>query len=173
MRCFLVAAECLNFSKTAMRLFVTQSTVSRGIFRLEEELETRLFDRSGLSLKLTDAGKVCLKDIRDIVRIEDEMRLKIKNIHVGEVGNLKIACYGKHEQTMLANICSSLHEKHPGITFNMRKGYSGFIVESLERYEVDLIMATKCELNNTKGTTLIPIKNRTSNNWKAPGKTGT
>ena len=55
-RFFLAAAECLNFTEAAKRLFVAQSTLSKQIALLEEELGLKLFYRSNRTVGLTPAG---------------------------------------------------------------------------------------------------------------------
>ena len=44
--CFLEAAETLNFTEAASRLYISQQGLSRQIASLEKELELRLFDLS-------------------------------------------------------------------------------------------------------------------------------
>ena len=56
-RFFLEAAECLNFTEAAKRLFVAQSTLSKQIALLEDELGLKLFYRSNRTVGLTPAGR--------------------------------------------------------------------------------------------------------------------
>jgi len=53
---FVKLAEELNFTEAAKKLFITQSTLSLSIKKLEEECGTPLFDRIGKSTYLTEAG---------------------------------------------------------------------------------------------------------------------
>ena len=53
---FLAAAEELNFTRAAERLFITQQALSSHISKLEEYYGVRLFDR-GIPMTLTDAGR--------------------------------------------------------------------------------------------------------------------
>lgn len=55
-RYFLVLAEELHFWKTAEKVYVSQSSLSRQIQSLEEELGVTLFERDKRNVKLTDAG---------------------------------------------------------------------------------------------------------------------
>lgn len=56
-KCFLILSETLSFSKTADKLFISQSTVSKKIKQLEEELQVTLFDREHRQIKLTPTGR--------------------------------------------------------------------------------------------------------------------
>ena len=66
-RFFLAAAECLNFTEAAKRLFVAQSTLSKQIALLEDELGMKLFYRNNRTVGLTPAG-VLLRGEMDRVR---------------------------------------------------------------------------------------------------------
>ncbi len=54
---FTTLARVGSFTLAAHELFITQSAVSHAIKSLESELECRLFDRLGRSVKLTPAGQ--------------------------------------------------------------------------------------------------------------------
>lgn len=64
LRCFLVLAEELHFSRAAERLHMEQSPLSRTIKDLEEELGTALFDRNRRGTRLTISGQIFFTDIR-------------------------------------------------------------------------------------------------------------
>ena len=54
--CFLEAARRLSFSAAAAELFLSPQAVSKQVIALEKELDTRLFDRNGPKLSLTETG---------------------------------------------------------------------------------------------------------------------
>lgn len=55
---FLIAARHLNFSEAADELFISYSTLSKAMTRLESQLNVKLFEKSGRNLKLTKHGKI-------------------------------------------------------------------------------------------------------------------
>lgn len=58
MQIFFKVAEEQSFSEAAQMLYISQSTVSKAIAKLEEELEIRLFERTTRRIKLTEPGKL-------------------------------------------------------------------------------------------------------------------
>ncbi|MCI8993087.1 MAG: LysR family transcriptional regulator [Eubacterium sp.] len=66
---FLSLCKYKNYSETARRLFVSQSTVSKQISSLEEELGMKLFERSTNSLRLTMQGAIMQEAISDAINI--------------------------------------------------------------------------------------------------------
>ena len=67
LRVFCEAAECLNFSKAAAALGISQPAVSNHIAKLEEELGCALFVRYDKNLILTEKGEQLLKIARSIL----------------------------------------------------------------------------------------------------------
>ncbi len=63
-RFFEAAARHLNFTHAAQEMHVTHGAVSQRIKRLEEDLGTPLFRRSGRSMLLTDEGRRLLERVR-------------------------------------------------------------------------------------------------------------
>jgi len=58
LRIFVAAAELLSMTRAAEQLNLTQPAVSAAIAALEERYATRLFDRIGRRLALTEAGRL-------------------------------------------------------------------------------------------------------------------
>lgn len=70
---FMTLAEEGSFTTAATKLFMTQSSLSRHISSLEEELGSRLFDRKPRSVELTDAGRIVLEETTQIVSSYDSI----------------------------------------------------------------------------------------------------
>jgi len=77
LKTFLQVATLGNITKAASVLFVTQSAVSRRIKQLEDAVGQPLFDRTGTSLVLTDAGRLLMEKGRQMLDLEHEFMLGI------------------------------------------------------------------------------------------------
>jgi DNA-binding transcriptional LysR family regulator len=71
---FRMVAHALNFSRAASALNYVQSSVTAQIQALEEELGTRLFDRLGKRVALTEAGERFLDYAERILDLVEEAR---------------------------------------------------------------------------------------------------
>jgi len=71
LRYFVAAAEELNFTRAAARLYVAQQALSREIQRLEARLGTPLFERTTRRVTLTPDGERLLARARDLVAAHD------------------------------------------------------------------------------------------------------
>lgn len=77
---FIIVAEQASFSLAAERLHLTQPAVSKRIAALEEQLNTRLFDRIGRHTKLTEAGEALMPRARSILLEMEDARRALSNL---------------------------------------------------------------------------------------------
>ncbi|GHB25714.1 LysR substrate-binding domain-containing protein [Salinicola rhizosphaerae] len=90
LRYFVIVAEELHFSRAAARLGISQPPLSQQIRALEDELGTRLFERTNRRVVLTEAGRLLLEEAREILdRAERASRL-VSRLGQGETGQLRI-----------------------------------------------------------------------------------
>lgn len=75
---FLVLSECGSFTDAARRLYCSQPTVTNKIQKLEDSMGTKLFDRSGKSVRLTPQGEVFLQYARQVDRLMEEAATFVK-----------------------------------------------------------------------------------------------
>src|SRR6202050_1906596 len=60
-------ADTGNFSRAAERCQISQPSLSQQVLKLEAELGTKLFDRLGRSIRLTEAGRAFIPRARTIL----------------------------------------------------------------------------------------------------------
>ncbi|MFL6467567.1 MAG: LysR family transcriptional regulator [Pyrinomonadaceae bacterium] len=126
-----------SFSRAADVLGRTQPAVSQSIRRLEQELGTKLFDRSSKDGTLTAAGEIVLESARQI--------LSIRQNTISAVGDLKDVKRGKislsaNEHTVFAvlPIISKFQAAHPEIKIEVRRGVASRIPEEIASRQVEL-----------------------------------
>ena len=117
---FITAAETLNFTVTAKRLHLTQSSVSQIIKTLESQLDVELFKRKARTIKLTDAGSLLLPMAREIVegsiRAAERMELMKKEVH----GHLIVGCNTAPGKYVLPILLSRFNEEYPLVRFTCK-----------------------------------------------------
>ena len=83
-------ASSLHFAKTAESMFVSPSTLSRSIQRLEEECGTTLFVRDNRKVKLTDAGSKLLGFSQQILTEWKKVKWQLQQEHQQLQGELSV-----------------------------------------------------------------------------------
>lgn len=81
LRYFVLAAEYGSTARAAAQAMVAQSTVSKSILRLEQELALPLFDRVGNRLSLNPAGQELLQQVRPILTAVEKLPGFVKSRH--------------------------------------------------------------------------------------------
>ncbi|WP_328649471.1 LysR family transcriptional regulator [Amycolatopsis sp. NBC_00348] len=93
-RSFTVVAEHRHFGRAAAELHLTQSSLSRQIVRLEQQVGARLLDRTPQGTRLTEAGEAFLALAADVLRSAAAATARARavarpsRITVGYTGNL-------------------------------------------------------------------------------------
>lgn len=92
LECFLAVADCLNFSRAAEHLRLTQPAVSHQIKTLEDELEVELFKRSSKSVELTREGHMFLQYAGDILHLTGLSKAQVRKYRRERPEWLSIGC---------------------------------------------------------------------------------
>lgn len=77
LRVFCSAARQPTLGAAALELHLTPSAVSKALRRLEADMGTPLFDRSGKQLLLNDSGRLLLERARTLLALAEQARLDV------------------------------------------------------------------------------------------------
>jgi DNA-binding transcriptional LysR family regulator len=111
---FLAVTETGSFTGAAEQLFLSQPAVSKRIAQLESDLDTRLFDRIGREVRLTQAGDALLPRARAILLTLEDTRRALHNLSGGIDGRLSFGTshhIGLHRLPPLLREYSSRYPK--------------------------------------------------------------
>lgn len=136
---FLVAAEELNFTRAAKRLYISQQSLSNHISNLEKEFDVDLFHRTS-PLTLTYAGQVLRTKAREILDLREETYQEIADIKDFSKGQLTIGVSHTRGCKILPEILPVYKERFPGIQLHLKEGNSSELDADLLHGEVDLIV---------------------------------
>jgi len=90
LRYFVAVAEEENVSKAALKLHVSQPGISRQIRDLEDEIGFPLLERSAKSVRLTAAGKVFLREAREVLQQAEAAVKKARAVAGGATGEINV-----------------------------------------------------------------------------------
>ncbi|WP_442591982.1 LysR family transcriptional regulator [Pedobacter sp. AW31-3R] len=137
---FLALAEELHFWKTAGKMNITQSALSRHIQALERELGVQLFERDKRNVKLTAAGEF-LKDKWEVeINKLNFIHQSARQIQLGESGTIRISYPDSISASILPGILQNISSAFPMLRIELiQLGYESQ-QEYLLNYKVDLIL---------------------------------
>lgn len=135
---FIKVVQFQSFSKAAENLGYSQSAVTVQIRLLEEDLNTKLFDRIGKHITLTAQGQQFLTYAYNILNEVNKAKLSLnddaelnKPLHIGTIESL---CFSK-----LPPILSYFRENHPKVAIRITTASPEELIEMMEHNQVDLI----------------------------------
>lgn len=133
---FIAVAREQSFSRAAETCGVTQPTLSAAIKQLEDTLGVLLVNRSSRFHGLTAEGERVLEWAKRIVGDARAMRQDVRTLKSGLVGHLRIAAIPT-ALTMVAQLTTPFHTKHPNLRFSVRSMTSIEILAALDNLEID------------------------------------
>lgn len=119
LRCFVVLAEELHFTRAAERLHIEQSPLSRTIKELEDELGVLLFDRDRRGTRLTQAGEVFHQDVQRVFSALELARENVKAVSSGYLGILRIAVPSGCIDPRLSTFLARCREEDPAVEIRL------------------------------------------------------
>ncbi len=113
----LAIASRRNMTKAAEDLFVSQSSLSQYLSRLEQELETPLFTRSKNELTLTTAGELYVETAKRVVQMQKELYQNIAAL--SHRGKISVGVTSNFGLRMLSEIIPQFKEQFPGVSIEI------------------------------------------------------
>lgn len=142
LQAFAAVAKHGSFSRAASALYRTQPAVSKRVAALEQELGTRLFDRIGHTIQLTEAGRALLPRAQDLlVRMEDSRRA-VTNLSGQVSGVLRIGTSHHVGLHRLPRALRSFSRDYPQVELDIRFMDSEAACQGVERGELELAIVT-------------------------------
>lgn len=120
-RYFLAVAEQGNFTRAAEALHVSQPTLSQQIKQLEENLGTPLFDRSGRTVRLTDAGMAWMRYARLALQDLEAGTRAIHDVATLERGNLRLAMTPTFTAYLVGPVIDAFYRQYPGVSVSIHE----------------------------------------------------
>ncbi len=113
-RYLLSVAENHSFTRAAEALHVSQPTLSQQIKLLEEALDAQLLDRSGRTVRLTDAGEVYVRHARRALEELDAAKRAVVDLEDLSRGYLRLGMTPITEY-LTTSLVDEFNARYPGI----------------------------------------------------------
>ncbi|SHJ25561.1 LysR family transcriptional regulator [Parasporobacterium paucivorans] len=156
---FLETAKCLNFTKAAQHLFITQPTLGRQITEIESELNMLLFVRSNKGLTLTPAGIVLYEELSVLMNDYEKAVKKASLASQCITGKLNIGILdGLSIKEFIPEMVSIFEKNHPNIEIIIKRKSFRALLEELNKNELDAIISFSFHINEHQELKTIKLK---------------
>ncbi len=154
LNCFIAAVKENTFFDAAESLHMTQSALSKQIMKLEWELELSLFDRSGRSARLTEAGQLFFEEAQSLSAQYRKAMLHMQHYREQTRQQLRVGTLPILSQYGLTSLFREFSEQHPQIILSLDEVKETDLMHGLDNGIYDIIIA--------RSSMLIPEKHQTA-----------
>ncbi|GFZ30889.1 LysR family transcriptional regulator [Clostridium zeae] len=144
---FIKVAEYKNFTLAAEEICISQSSLSKHIKTLENELGVKLFDRSKRSVKLTEAGIELLNYANVMINTYNEMHIAMNEYKESNRKTLTIGTIPVMTQYGIPSLIASFAKKNIDIDINITEGTGPEILSFLDNAKIDLALIRTVSLS--------------------------
>lgn len=134
---FLAVKEYEGFSTAAHELCISQSSLSKQIKSLENELDTILFERTSRTIKLTPAGEDFVTYARKFLEDYNNIITGMRKHSLSNKNTLNIGTIAVITQYGLTSTLAAFKNKYPQINLNIFENENDAILNMLTNSEID------------------------------------
>ncbi len=135
---FAVLAETCNFMEAADQLFISQSSLSRHLKSLEEDLGAPLFDRTTRSVTLNSLGQTFLPYAKQIAAIRYDYTTAVGNAISQEHGSIRIGSIPVMAQYGITDVIMRFRQENPRFTMDVMEADSNQLTKMLRSNQCDI-----------------------------------
>lgn len=134
----LALSDTLSFSQVAEQLSISQPALSKQIQHIEKELGVALFDRSTVPIRLTPAGEHFVREARELLYKEEQLRRSMEEYQAGDKGQLTIGITPFRSSYLIPPVVKKLRQAYPGITVKLHEAGSEVLRKEAAEGKYDL-----------------------------------
>lgn len=134
---FVEVYKTRHISKAAIRLGITQPSLTQSLQKLESKLNSKLFHRTKQGVVPTGQGTLFYRDSHILMENWNEIHRKISQSSFEIVGRFKVGCHQSVGAYTLPKLLKNLEET-PGIAIELVHDFSRKITESIISFNLDI-----------------------------------
>ncbi len=137
LKTFLEVSRQKSFSRAAVKLLVTQPSISAQISSLEKAMGVRLFERGGGKVTLTAAGRVFEPFAEDCMTRLNHISITIADLERSPRGSLLISANDSTALYVLPTFFANFKKRYPRVSLNIVRAERAKTIESVLNREAD------------------------------------
>lgn len=138
LRAFIEVVRQRGFTQAAKKVFATQSTVSKAIKQLEDEIGVPLLDRIGHRSQPTAAGEIVYQRALRMLAERDDLIAELDELRGLKRGTLRLGLPPVGSSTLFAPLFAIYRQRYPGIDIRLVEHGSNRLEELVASGELEL-----------------------------------
>lgn len=138
LRLFVAMAEERNLTRGAARAFLAPSSASHRLRRLEDALQTPLFDRQPRGLEPTRAGEALLRHARQVFACIEQMHAELSPYASGIRGQVSLWANTHATHSYLPDDLAGFLKRHPQVSVSLEERTSTEVAMAVAHGEIDV-----------------------------------
>ena len=146
LRCFVVTAEELHFGRAAQKLGILPAALGRHIKLLEEELATRLIDRTTRSVTLTGDGAILLDRARALLADAADLEAQFRASGRKQSVTLRLGSIDSAAVGMVPRLLHDFRTQRPDVEIRLFEDKTIRLLPQLLSGRIDLALVRPPEV---------------------------
>lgn len=134
---FVTIVEEGSLTQAAQKLFVSQSSLSQYLKRLEKSLNITLYEHGSSPLRLTYAGQRYYQHVLKSLKQEENLLREFQDIRNDLCGVIRLGVPYWRGANLLPKVFPPFHAKYPQIKLKLVEGSSNHIIQDLQNDKID------------------------------------
>ena len=129
-----------SFSKAARNLYISQPALSAAVRRVEEELNSPIFDRSRNPVGLTECGEHYIVAVEKIMEVQNNFKNYMADFQQLKTGNLAVGGSNLFSSYVLPPLMAEFTKRYPKIRIHLLEENSENLRQRLLEGHLDLVI---------------------------------
>jgi DNA-binding transcriptional LysR family regulator len=147
LRHFLELVNTGSFSKSAVKLHVSQPALSRSIKTIEDEFGHQLFDRVGRKIELTAFGHYIYVQARELIDRANNLKQSGQQLLSGQTGKVRIGLGSGPGALLMTPLLAHMASEYPQGHLEISRGSTLLLVQALRDRHLDALVLDIRSLN--------------------------
>lgn len=135
---FLAVAREQNITKAAQTLYITQSTLSKQMMDLEEQIGKKLFVRGKRKISLTEEGFFLKNRAQEIIELLENTETALQSEEETLSGEICIGCGETVAMDIIVSLIKEFHDQYPNVCFRTYSENADGVLEKIDKGLADM-----------------------------------
>ena len=156
LRQFIAVADHLSFTRAAEELYISHSTLSRSVSRLETQLGAPLLSRSTRAVALTEAGEMLARRGRLLLEETEALEREVTALGRPDTPQLRLVSFNFFDSHVFS-LLEQFHREQPQVDLSLQFRRPEAVLSEVQAGGADVGISFDFALDKTPGLDMLPL----------------